>query len=125
MAWLKQMVNDMDKMLRRGLPAEKGGKPMNNDGIKFSQTSTFGNHLYRRKGEIAEIIFENERLGIRKVIVDNNGKIQDFPGVMYPEVVSSFSMAFNTPIIRYRSSIKCLDGQYALIWQIQPDGRYW
>ena len=98
---------------------------MDNDGIKFSQTSTFGNHLYRRRGEIAEIIFENERLGVRKVIVDDNGKIQDFPGVMYPDVVSNYSMAFNTPIIRYRSSIECLDGQYALIWQIEPDGRYW
>ena len=98
---------------------------MSVDDIRFSQKQTFGNHLYRREGENAEIIFENTRTGIRKTIVDNSGRIMDFPGVAYPNLVSLYYKGYLDQQIRYSSHISILDGQYALIWQIQPDGRYW
>ena len=39
--------------------------------IRFSQMTTFGDQLYRRKGQIAEILMENNRTGVRKTIVDD------------------------------------------------------
>ncbi len=98
---------------------------MDPDGIEFSQRYTYGDHLYRKKGETAEIIFENRRIGIKKVIIDDHGRIADFPGVAHPELVSNYSDGFVLKKVRYESQIKNLDGDYALIWQIRPDGQYW
>ncbi len=64
---------------------------MSIEDIKFSQMQTFGNHLYRRDGQIAEIIFVNTRTGIRKTIVDDRGMILRFPGVAHPDLVSMYS----------------------------------
>ena len=93
--------------------------------IEFSQTQTFGNHLYRRVGEVAEIIFINHETGVSKTIVSDSGRIMGFPGFAHPELVSLYCGGQMSEQIRYSSHISLLDGQYALIWQIQPDGRYW
>lgn len=93
--------------------------------MHFSQLTTFGDHLYRHKDEIAEIIMENTRTGIRKTIVNDNGMIADFPGFAYPKLVSLYNDGVPEARIRFRSDISRLDDQYALIWQIQPDGNYW
>lgn len=98
---------------------------MSIEDIRFSQTRTFGNHLYRREGEIAEIIFENTKTGVRKAIVDDSGKIMGFPGIAHPDLISLYCEEYLGEQIRFYSHISLLDGQYALIWQIQPDGRYW
>ena len=98
---------------------------MSMEEISFSQMTTFGDHLYRRNGEIAEIIMENTRTGIRKTIVGDDGMIADFPGFAYPKLVSRYSDGIPTARISFRSDISRLGEQYALIWQIQPDGRYW
>ena len=93
--------------------------------IAFSRMKTSGNNYYRKKEEPAEIEFINNKTGVRKLIVDNDGFIVDFPGIEHPKVVKQFS---NGPIgnrINYISEIMLVDGQYALIWQIQPDGKYW
>ena len=92
---------------------------MSIDDIRFSQTRTFGDHLYRREGEKAEIIFKNTRTGIRKTIVDDAGRIIGFPGIAHPELVSSYYKRCLGDRIRFSSYISLLDGQYALIWQIQ------
>ncbi len=94
-------------------------------GITFSQDSTFGNHLYRHKGEIAEIIFYNKLLDCQKVIVDDSGFIVDFPGIDHPDLISHYSGRYEDHRVRFYSFIKELDGHYAFIWQIQPEGRYW
>ena len=98
---------------------------MSMEDMHFNQLTTFGDHLYRHKDEIAEIIMENTRAGIQKTIVDDDGMIADFPGFAYPKLVSLYSDGVPTAQIRFRSDISRLGGQYALIWQIQPDGRYW
>ena len=64
---------------------------MSMEDIHFSQTVTFGDHLYRHSGEIVEIIMENTRTGIQKTIVDDNGLIADFPGFAYPKLVSLYN----------------------------------
>ena len=98
---------------------------MSIDDIKFSQMRTFGYRPFKRDGQIAEIIFENTRKGIRKTIVDDSGMILGFPGLAHPDLVSLYSKGHFGQQIRYSSRISLLDGRYALIWQIQPDGRYW
>ncbi len=98
---------------------------MDINGIRFSQKTTFGAHLYRREGEIAKIIFENEDLGIRKMIIDDSGYICGFPGIAHPDLVSKYSKRYLDERVRFRSDIRLLDDHYAFIWQIQPDGRYW
>ncbi len=98
---------------------------MSIEDMRFSQMTTFGDHLYRHKGEIAEIIMENTRTGIQKTIVDDAGMIVDFPGFAYPNLVSLYNDGVPSGRIRFRSDISKLGEQYALVWQIQPDGRYW
>ncbi len=93
--------------------------------IRFSQSQTFGDHLYRKEGQIAEIVFENTKTRIRKVIVDNSGLIVGYPDVAHPDLISLYYKGNLDGRIRYSSHITLLDGLYALIWQIQPDGRYW
>ena len=63
---------------------------MSIEDIRFSQTHTFGDHLYRREGQIAEIILENTKTGLRKTIVDDTGRIMGFPGIAHPELVSLY-----------------------------------
>ena len=94
---------------------------MNDDMIRFSQTSTCG----RQKGRDAEIIFENTMSGIRKMIVDENGVIVHFPGLAHPDVISAYTGGSLLDVIFYYSYIRELDDHYALIWQIEPDGLYW
>lgn len=107
------------------VPSGLGDSRTSMEDIQFSQMQTHGNHLYRREGEVAEIIFANNRTGFRKTIVDDAGRIADFPGFAHPELVSQYVGKPPSGLIRFYSHIERLDGQYALIWQIQPDGRYW
>jgi hypothetical protein len=84
---------------------------MSMEDIHFSQTVTFGDHLYRHSGEIAEIIMENTRTGIRKTIVDDDGMIADFPGFAYPDLVSSYYNGVPSGRIQFRSDISKLGEQ--------------
>ncbi len=61
------------------------------DDIKFSQMQSFCNHLYRRDGQIVEIIFENTSTGIRKAIISDYGMILGFPELVHPDLVSLYS----------------------------------
>lgn len=98
---------------------------MSMEDMRFSQMTTFGDHLYRREGERAEIIMENTRTGIRKTIVDDNGVIMNFPGIAHQKLLDQYYQGCLGRRIRFRSGVSKLGEQYALIWQIQPDGRYW
>ncbi len=98
---------------------------MSTEDMHFSQMTTFGDHMYRREGQVTEIIMENSRTGVRKTIVDDHGIIMDFPGLAHPELIELYCNGYVGKRIRFRSEISTLGDQYALIWQIQPDGRYW
>lgn len=54
---------------------------MSTEDMHFSQMTTFGDHMYRREGQVAEIIMENSRTGVRKTIVDDHGIIMDVPAL--------------------------------------------
>ncbi len=71
--------------------------------------------------------FVNPSKGIRKVIVNKNSDILDFPGIENYEIVRQLIQNGSTsPMVRYRTEFeKQSDGSHIMIWQIQPEGRYW
>lgn len=98
------------------------------DGPQLSQWTTFGNHIYRRKGEVAAVEFVNEEYGIRKLIVDDNGYILNYPGLGNPEewLYAWKSKCELEPQIRFRTDFERMeDNTILMVWEIQPDGRYW
>ena len=99
-----------------------------NNGPQLSQWTTFGNHLYRRMGEVAAVEFVNEEYGIRKLIVDDNGYIQNYPGLENSEewLDAWESKRALEPQIRFRTDFERMeDNTILMVWEIQPDGRYW
>ena len=86
---------------------------------------TFGAHMYRSEDEDPSVMFTNRARGIRRIIVDKNGYICDFPGVD-PETMKKLKhISFNRQI-RFRTDFsREPDGRILMIWEIQPDGRYW
>ena len=98
---------------------------MSVENIKLSRWYTYGDHYYRRAGDVEEVIFENTALGITKTIIENSGKIVGFPGVAHPALVSGYSDGFKQHKVKFRSDFSVKDGRCIFIWQIQPDGRYW
>ena len=95
-------------------------------GPHMSDNCTFGMHLYRSADEDSTIYFLHPAKGIRKKIVDWEGRILDFPGV---EKESSWAeeLAPNAlkPQIRFRTSFEKRGDRHIMLWQVQPDGRYW
>lgn len=87
---------------------------------------TYGDHMYRSRGEDPSVYFVDEARGIRKMIVDFNGWIQDFPGIVQEDFwvkqVNSGSLMHQ---VRFRSEFGDLGDKFIMRWQIQPDGRYW
>ena len=51
----------------------------------------------------------------------------NFPGIIQEEFwIKKINMGSLEPVVRYRSSFESLgNGKYRMLWQIQPDGRYW
>lgn len=97
-------------------------------GPALSQYFTFGAHLYRRRGQIAEVIFTHKARQITKTIVDDDGNICDFPGFDEPEEIKKHLESENLPkpIICFRTDFEReSNGHFLMIWEVQPDGCYW
>ena len=48
----------------------------------LTQPVIYGMHAYRRPGEDSSVYFVDEERGIRKMLVDQEGNIQNFPGII-------------------------------------------
>ena len=87
---------------------------------------TYGNHMYRSRGEDPSVYFVDGARKIRKEIVDYNGWIQSFPGIeketFWEKEISSGSLM---PQIRFRTDFEKREDKFIMLWQVQPDGRYW
>ena len=97
-------------------------------GPALSQDVTFGTHLYRRAGDVAEVVFTHRKEKIRRVLVDNDGMIQDFPGFANQEQIKRHIKGGELPApqIRFRTDFTKVDGdRFRMVWEVQPDGRYW
>lgn len=92
----------------------------------LTQTVVFGMHLYRRAGDDSSVYFVDESRGIRKMLVDSEGRIQDFPGIVKEEFwVKEVSETAMNPQIHFRTSFNARNDGWIMLWEIQPDGRYW
>lgn len=72
------------------------------------------------------VYFVDEQHGIRTVLVDSTGTIQNFPGIIKEDFwTSQVSPNATKPGIRFRTSFEQRNDRWIMLWQIQPDGRYW
>ncbi len=74
-----------------------------------------------------EIIFVDENRGVRKTIVDKGGLIHRFPGIIMEEFWMKYVETFRNldPRVKYRTSFGFKGDKWLMLWEIQPDGRYW
>lgn len=89
---------------------------------------TYGMHRYRREGEDATVYYIDPALGVKRKVVDSQGNILGFPGIEKEDfwVSQIESPGALKGQVRFRSDFeKCGDGRWAMLWQVQPDGRYW
>ena len=87
---------------------------------------TYGRHRYYSAGEPVEVVFTNARKGILRVIVDDRGMIRDFPGIEDLEKIAPMiENGSMEPKVRFRTDFQRCENGIMMLWQIQPDGRYW
>ncbi len=126
-----------EKWLGRLWQTVAGQKPVSETSIPASapesprepyltETVVFGMHRYRTRGEDSSVYFVDEARGIRKMLVDSRGVIQDFPGIIREDFwVRQISPRALQPQIRFRTSFEKRGNGWIMLWQIQPDGQYW
>ena len=92
----------------------------------LTETVVFGMHPHRRPGEDSSVYFVDESRGIRKMIVDPWGCFQDFPGILTEDTwLDMVSPDALKPQICFRTSFEQAEHGWLVLWEIQPDGRYW
>ena len=116
-----------DLFKKRGrLPRQMGGTAEKKDGPYLTETVVFGMHPYRRPGEDSSVYFVDEQRWIFKMIVDTHGMFQHFPGIVKEDFwVSQVTPSALRPQICFRTSFEEKAGGWLVLWEIQPDGRYW
>lgn len=78
--------------------------------------------------ENPEIIFTSDRTGRQRAITDKKGRFVGFPGIVKEKEWTSHLTEEGCldPVIRYRTDfVKFDDHSYMILWEVQPDGRYW
>ena len=92
----------------------------------LTQSVIFGMHPYRRAGEDSSVFFVDESRGIRKMLVDSEGNIQNFPGMVRENFwVEEVATGYLKPQVGFRSSFSERENGWIFKWQLQPDGWYW
>lgn len=96
--------------------------PKRTEAVYLTSSITFG----MRRGENCSVCFMDENRGIRKVIVDSFGVIQNFPGIVKEDFwVKEVTPNFLKEQIRFRSEFEKRENGWIFLWQVQPDGMYW
>ncbi len=92
----------------------------------LNDTVIFGPKLNNENDEGLVYYIDDER-SIKNMVINAKGEFCNFPGVIENEFwlkeLSDISALNNK--IRFRTSIENFDGKFAILWNIQPDGRYW
>ena len=92
----------------------------------WSVKYTYGMHRYRTADEDSTVYYIDEARGIRKMIVDRYGNIQNFPGFKKDDSwIGAVDEYYLKPQIRFRTDFEKWNGRFIMLWEIQPDGRYW
>ena len=104
----------------------KKQEPKRAESVYLTETVTFGMHPYRSADEDSSVFFVDENRGIRKMIIDSRGNIQNFPGIIKEEFwVKHVAPNYLKQQVRFRSSFEKRDNGWIFKWQLQPDGWYW
>lgn len=105
---------------------EQTGVPAAPKAPYLTQTVVYGMHMYRSAGEDSTVCFVDEARGIRKMLVDCDGRIQNFPGMVKDDFwVKDVPDRYMGAQIRFRTSFEKRGDGWIMLWQIWPDGRYW
>lgn len=101
--------------------------PVQPETAHLSCPVTFGLHLYRTEGEDPSIAYVDDERGIHRMVVDRNGQFCDFPVVITEDfwIHSLQDPSALKNQIRFRTSFEKVNGGFMVLWNIQPDGRYW
>lgn len=93
---------------------------------RLSQYTVFGIHAYRADNKDTSVWFLDDRRGIRKLLVDKNGLIRRFPGIVKEDFwLGEVAPVKLKPRIRFRTDFEKWGDRFIMLWQIQPDGLYW
>ena len=77
------------------------------EAVYLTETVTFGMHRYRTANEDSSVYFVDENRGIRKMLIDPNGRICSFPGMVKEDFwTKEVSAHYLKPQIRFRSSFE-------------------
>ena len=98
------------------------------EGFPFTRFTTFGAHRYRVARERCDVSFINQTTGESRLLVDNQGNIRNFPGLVKRDFWMNELTSDNylKPVVRFRTSFEKWDeNRYIMLWQVQPDGCYW
>lgn len=126
MKWLTKLLKK-----KQPEPVEKTEHPEKTEPRQIkppylTETVTYGMHPYRSAGEDSSVYFVDEARGIRKMLIDNCGNIQNFPGIIQEEFwVKQVAPNYLKPRVGFRSSFEKRDNGWIFRWQLQPDGWYW
>lgn len=104
----------------------KNQVPERTEAVYLTQTVTFGMHPYRSADEDSSVFFVDENRGIRRMIIDSRGNIQNFPGVVKEDFwVKHVAPNYLKQQVRFRSDFEKRENGWIFKWQLQPDGWYW
>ncbi len=104
-------------------PLEKP-EPKRAESVYLTATVTFGMHPYRSADEDSSVFFVDENRGIRKMIIDAYGNIQNFPGIIKEKFwAKHVAPNYLKQQVRFRSSFEKRDNGWIFLWQLQPDGQ--
>lgn len=111
---------------KQPVPPTAAAEPIQAKSAYLTQTVIFGMHLYRHAGEDSSVYFVDESRGIRKLLVDTNGNIQNFPGIIQEDFwMKAINPHCLKPQVSFRSEFVSYGNRWLFRWQIQPDGAYW
>lgn len=81
---------------------------------------------WETSGRGTPVYFIDESREIQKLIVDSNGNIRNFPGFAQEDLwASNVDPCYLKPEIRFCTRFGRRGDRLIMLWEIQPDGRYW
>lgn len=115
----------------KSFPVEKELGGQTSPGVKPADPQIVHNGPYLTEtvvcGRMDEpLCFVDEKRGIRKTLVDINKSFQDFPDVVQEEFWTRELVSGSLePFVRFRVGFEKRGNRWIVLWDIQPDGRFW